>query len=70
MNPNAKDDKLMTEQEAAEFLNVQNRTLQSWRLRGGGPRFVKLSTMVRYRAVDLQEFVNSGLRRNTSEEVA
>jgi excisionase family DNA binding protein len=62
--------RLLTESEAAEYLNLPPRTLSTWRQRGGGPRFTRLSRNVRYRQHDLDEFVNAGLRDNTSQTVA
>lgn len=60
-------DRLLTEVEAAERLSISVRTLQQWRVVGGGPRFVKLGRAVRYRPDDLAAFVNAGARANTSE---
>lgn len=58
---------LLTEVQAADFLNVSPRTLQTWRLRGGGPAFVKMGKSVRYRAADLDEFVAGKVTNSTSE---
>ncbi|MEK4034910.1 helix-turn-helix domain-containing protein [Methylocystis sp. IM3] len=58
---------LLTEKEAAEFLSVTDRVLQAWRVRGGGPAFVKLGRCVRYRVADLEAFIAAGVRRHTSE---
>lgn len=39
---------------------ASRRTLQSWRLRGRGPRYYKLAGgMVRYRWSDVQEWLNA-----------
>ena len=37
-----------TEMQAAIFLGVSARTLQAWRVRGGGPPYVKIGRAVRY----------------------
>lgn len=59
---------LMTEKEAALLLDFSVRTLQAWRVRGGGPRFVKVSARcVRYRQSDLDSWVEERLRRSTSD---
>ena len=59
---------LLNEVRAAEFLSVNPRTLQQWRLRGGGPQFVKISTRcVRYRYADLIGWMEARLRSSTSE---
>jgi len=45
--------------------------LQNWRLRGGGPAFVKVSARaVRYRLSDLADWVNRRIRLNTSQSAA
>jgi hypothetical protein len=45
---------------AAEYLGVDPRTLDGWRLRGLGPRWRKYNgTMVRYAVSDLRAFADS-----------
>lgn len=62
-------DRLIRETEAAEYLGYSVRALQNWRLRGGGPRFVKVSRRsVRYRRRDLLNWANNHLASSTSEE--
>ncbi|KAA6181768.1 helix-turn-helix domain-containing protein [Thiohalocapsa marina] len=39
---------LLTEREAALILSVSARTLQAWRVSGGGPEYVKLGRAVRF----------------------
>lgn len=59
---------LLTEVQAAEVLNVSIRTLQAWRLRGGGPRFVRLSgRAVRYRNSDLASYIEAHTVVSTSD---
>jgi predicted DNA-binding transcriptional regulator AlpA len=61
-------DQLVNEQEAAQALGFTIRALQNWRVRGGGPRFVKVSSRsVRYRRRDLLEWIEQRLRANTSQ---
>lgn len=46
--------------DAAEYLGVSHRTLQSWRTKGQGPAYVKFSRNgVLYRAQDLRDFVDA-----------
>ena len=40
--------RLMDENETAERLGLSPRTLQAWRVRGGGPQYVKIGRSVRY----------------------
>ncbi len=72
MAPMADDpDRLIDEREAAGFLCYSVRALQNWRVRGGGPRFVKVSARsIRYRRRDLIEWIEDRLRNNTSENPA
>jgi predicted DNA-binding transcriptional regulator AlpA len=61
-------DGLIPERVAAEFLGYSPRALQNWRLRGGGPRFVRVSARsVRYRRRDLIEWVETRIRSSTSD---
>jgi excisionase family DNA binding protein len=58
---------LLYEQEAAHFLSLSVRTLQAWRVRGGGPRFCKIGRAVRYRRSDLATWVDAQIRTSTSD---
>jgi predicted DNA-binding transcriptional regulator AlpA len=59
-------DRLISENEAAEFLGYSVRTLQSWRWKGGGPRFVRVSARsIRYRRRELLAWAEERLRSNT-----
>jgi helix-turn-helix protein len=62
-------DQLMCEKDAAAFLGYTIRALQNWRLRGGGPQFVKVSARsIRYRRRDLMAWVGARLRTSSSDE--
>ncbi|HVR73907.1 MAG TPA: helix-turn-helix domain-containing protein [Planctomycetota bacterium] len=55
--------------EAAEYLGVSTRTLEDWRIRGGGPPFIRISCKcVRYRLIDLDEWSRQRLATSTSAE--
>lgn len=58
---------LVTEHAAAELLGLSVRTLQKWRLRGGGPAFLKLGHAVRYDLEDVERFVRERRRCSTSD---
>lgn len=61
-------DLLLNEKQAARYLGFSPRALQNWRLRGGGPRFVKVSSRaVQYRLSDLLEWVERRLHKNTTQ---
>jgi len=73
MLPNLNQDyltKLINEHEAADYIGHSVRALQNWRVRGGGPKFVKISgRSIRYRRCDLNTWIEARLVRNTSEAV-
>lgn len=63
-------DRLITESEAANFLGYTVRALQNWRVRGGGPQFVKVSSRsIRYRRKDIVDWIESKLTSSTSVAV-
>lgn len=57
---------LLNTTEAASVLSISPRTLEDWRLRGGGPPFHKLGRAVRYDPVELAAFVRRALRYDTA----
>ncbi|MBF0169331.1 MAG: helix-turn-helix domain-containing protein [Alphaproteobacteria bacterium] len=64
-------DGLIPENEAADFLAHSVRSLQNWRVRGGGPQYVRVSRRsIRYRRRDLIAWAEERLRHHTSEEAA
>ena len=58
---------LVTENEAAQLLVLNVKTLRRWRWAGRGPRFVKIGAAVRYDEEDLRAFIEAGRRRSTSD---
>ncbi len=54
---------LLTETEAAKRVGVSISTLRRWRRKRIGPKFFSLGGILRYRIVDLDEFVESRIRR-------
>jgi len=58
---------LMTEKEAAALICYTPRALQNWRLRGGGPKYVKIGRSVRYQRSDVLEFIEERKRFHTSQ---
>jgi hypothetical protein len=50
---------LVDQVEAARVIGVLPRTLEGWRLRGYGPRFVRISPRcVRYRLKDIEKWLS------------
>jgi len=61
-------DQLLTENQAADVLSFSVYALRNWRVRGGGPKFVKISQRsVRYRRRDLNSWATKLLKSSTSE---
>ncbi len=51
---------LLDETAAAEQLTVSKGTLANWRCSGlGGPKYLKIGRLVRYRTEDLEAFLNA-----------
>lgn len=59
----------VSDTEAAEILGVARATLQDWRYRGLGPRYMRYSSRaVRYRISDLEDFMREAERRSTDND--
>jgi len=66
--PTSSQEALLTEQQAASLLNVNPRTMQKWRIQGGGPRFVRMSRRcIRYWPKDIRDWVQNRIKSSTSE---
>ena len=50
---------LLTEEEVALRLHVSLAALRRWRLEKRGPKFIKVSALVRYRPEELDEWLAS-----------
>lgn len=50
-------DKYLTTQEAAEYLSLSPRTMEGFRLKGGGPKFYRRGRLVRYKQADLDAWL-------------
>ncbi len=63
------NERLLREREVFERLNIGVSTGQQYRLKGLGPKFVKIGRSVRYRESDVQAYID-GLKahQSTSEE--
>lgn len=61
------DETLYCESVISKKLVCEEKTLQSWRSRGGGPPFVKIGRLVRYRGCDVKKWIASRTVRSTSE---
>ncbi len=57
----------LSNDQAADFLNLSPRTLEKLRVVGGGPTFSKLGRRVVYAQEDLQSWVAAKRRTSTSD---
>lgn len=51
----------------ADELEVSRRTIEVWRLKGEGPAYTKIGRLVRYRRIDVAAWLDSRVRRSTSD---
>ena len=67
-SPDDHNARLIKEDEAASFIGYSVRALQNWRIRGSGPKFIKVSARsIRYRRQDLIEWADRLLLSSTSQ---
>lgn len=63
---------LLTPEEVADLLKVHPGTLENWRVRGEGPRFVKLGNKrrspVRYRRQDVEDWIFTDIKRHEKKQ--
>ena len=59
---------LIPETEAADFLDLTPRSMQAMRQRGGGPKFIRLSSRcIRYTRTLLKAWADARMRSSTSD---
>ncbi len=59
---------LINEKAAANYLDLTDRSMQAFRQRGGGPRYIMISSRcIRYRRVDLKTWADARMRSSTSD---
>lgn len=59
MNDN---DRLLTAEDLAAFLDVPIKTLYAWRYRGEGPVGFRVGKHVRYRRTDVEQWIGDRVR--------
>ena len=65
--PTTVDNAVLSTRDAAEYLGLSPKTLETNRTRGGGPPFVKLGRRVVYRRGDLDAWLAERVRQSTSD---
>ena len=59
---------LINEKAAGEFVGLKERAMQSYRQKGDGPHYIRISSRcIRYRRIDLKSWVDARLRKSTSD---
>jgi predicted DNA-binding transcriptional regulator AlpA len=56
------DDRLLTAEDLAAFLDVPIKTLYAWRYRGEGPVGFRVGKHVRYRWTDVEQWIRDRVR--------
>jgi Helix-turn-helix domain len=65
------DDRLLTQTQAAEILNVSPRTLEGWRRKNCGPSFIVYSSRcVRYSERILRRWLETRVTSTRSREIS
>ena len=54
--------------DAAQVLNCAPATLAKKRVKGGGPKYVKVGARVIYMPSDLREYIEANRRASTSQQ--
>ena len=58
--------KLLDEKAVSAEYGIALPTLRGWRVRGNGPPFFKIGSSVRYRAEDIERWLEGRRRMSTS----
>ena len=68
MTERSTTDKTLTQTEAAALLSVSPRTLESWRVKGCGPEYLRYSSRcIRYLQSEVEQW-KQGRRRNSTSQ--
>lgn len=57
----------LSSKEAAAYLCISPGTLSNWRVKGLGPRYLKLNGKVLYPMAEIHAFERGGLRDSTAD---
>lgn len=60
-------DTLLDQTRVAQILGTTTKFLEARRYRGGGPHFVRVGRLVRYRPADVEAWIESRCVGSTSE---
>lgn len=60
---------LLDETAVSKQLKCEAKTLQAWRCRGGGPPFIRVGRLVRYRPQDVLAWIEARRVDSTSARI-
>lgn len=58
---------LIDQRAMSSMVGITTKTAETWRVRGFGPRYVKVGALVRYCKSDVRAWIESRTVRSTSE---
>lgn len=61
--------KLMDQSEVAEYLNISVKTLEYYRWKKVGPRYLKIGKLARYRKCDVIAYIKALLEVQADKEI-
>lgn len=56
-------EKMLSQQQVAQILGVSTKTLEYWRWKKKGPKFLKIGRLARYRESDIIAYIQSLVRQ-------
>lgn len=66
-NQNSTATNLLDTSDLAALLTNKSNTIEGWRIKGVGPRYIKVGRLVRYRIEDVEAWLESQSRTSTSQ---
>lgn len=63
------DGELVDQMEMSRMLEIKPKTAETWRVRGFGPKYIKVGALVRYRKSDIRAWMENRTVRSTSESL-
>ena len=58
---------LIDSAQLAQYLGAQVATVEGWRHKDMGPRYIKVGRLVRYRTEDVEKWLKSNTRNSTKK---